>query len=265
MKKHLQLIKLTIMETIEYRGKIIIWFLAGSIAPLIALAIWLSSMGDQAYANGISKSYIITYYGLILICGQLFFPHVVRETERRIQDGSLNIFLTRPLTLPKYTITHESTWKVLETLFALPFLIIFFVAFKDYIVVEQTNSLLILLALALFTTGYLINLLYDFCIGSLAFWIFKTSSITRTSDLIFSLTSGRIIPLMFLPSFLQKIVNFLPFKYTLYLPINILMGQMTKEEILTSALIQLSWLIFMLMLRKFIWSKGIRKYEGVGI
>lgn len=265
MKKYLKVAKLTFIESTEYRGRIIIWLLAGIVSPLLSIALWTSSLSSGSEVDGYTRSDLITYYIIVLIAGQAFFPHIINEIERKIQEGNLNSYLIKPLTLPKYTIFHESAWKVLEFSFGIPVYLLLIIIFKDDLYIAQKNMLLLLYTLCAFGIGYLINFCIDYCVGSLAFWMFKTSSISRIYDLVFNFSAGRYIPLVMLPVFFTKTLKFLPFSYSFYFPINILMGKIEGQEIINSGLLQLFWLAVVGIITYLVWRKGLKKYEAVGI
>ena len=265
MKKYLSVAKLTFLETTENRGKAIIWLIAGMVSPLLTIALWLSAVKSGQSAQGFSRSDFVIYYFLVFIAGQVFCPHTTDEIERKIQEGTLNSYLLRPLTLIKFTFFHEGAWKIFETVISLPFLIGFLLIFKESFYIAQNNLFLLGYSFVSFCIGYFSLFCLDTSIGMLAFWMFKTSSIRRLYDLVINFANGRYIPLVFLPVFFAQIADFLPFKYTVYFPISIIMDKINFDEILRQGILQIIWLGILVFLMILVWKKGIKKYEGVGI
>jgi len=67
-----------------------------------------------------------------------------------------------------------------------------------------------------------------------------------------------------MPAWLQKICVVLPFKYAIYLPVKIFLGKMGISEALWGILLQVFWIMVFLLMGKYLWKFGIRKYQAYG-
>ena len=114
-----------------------------------------------------------------------------------------------------------------------------------------------LIAMALF-------FIIDIIIGLLSFWFDETTAIGETYGLLYSLFSGVFIPLTALPPAIRGLGHILPFRFTLSLPIEIFLNQLTSREIYIGLLLQLVWLLAAGGLCRILWLRGLKIYSASG-
>ena len=76
--------------------------------------------------------------------------------------------------------------------------------------------------------GFLINFYYSYIFGLLSFKITNMWGLTQIMNAISQLLSGALIPIVFFPSWMQEIFNFLPFSSMIYTPSMIYLGKLTN-------------------------------------
>jgi len=67
-----------------------------------------------------------------------------------------------------------------------------------------------------------------------------------------------------MPQIMQKIANFLPFKYFHYFPVKLYLGHLSSFEIAQGFLILGFWLVAAFCIYKTVWHFGTRRYSAVG-
>jgi ABC-2 type transport system permease protein len=70
--------------------------------------------------------------------------------------------------------------------------------------------------------------------------------------------SGALIPLAMLPGFLKGLANLLPFGQALYVPVGLLSGLIPLSAAPRAWLIQILWIVILLPLSRFIFSRAVR-------
>ena len=147
----------------------------------------------------------------------------------------------------------------------LPVIILILFIFKDNLYfVTDISSYLILIITALFAINILF--LIDMIIGFSEFWIlYSDASIRFVFNTIISFFAGTLIPLIFLPQYIQTIGDWLPFKYAGYFIINSFIGRLNYLEILAGIGIQFIWTTILIGVVTIIWRRGLKKYEAVGL
>ena len=81
---------------------------------------------------------------------------------------------------------------------------------------------------------------------------------------IIEFLSGSLIPLAFFPSWAQSFINFLPFAGIISIPNLILMGNFTLIQALKNILLQIIWMIIMILIAKFTFSKSCKHVISIG-
>ena len=81
---------------------------------------------------------------------------------------------------------------------------------------------------------------------------------------MFILLSGGIFPLEVFGERFVQVMNFMPFKYTVSFPINVLNGRAAPNEVLVGLLVQCIWIGLTLLLSRFLWQIGSKRYVAVG-
>lgn len=74
-----------------------------------------------------------------------------------------------------------------------------------------------------------------------------------------SVLAGQIVPIPIFPKFAQPIINALPFRYTLDLPIRIYTGNIAPNEAIWQILIQIVWIVAFVVFGKWFLNKRLNK------
>jgi ABC-2 type transport system permease protein len=97
-----------------------------------------------------------------------------------------------------------------------------------------------------------------------AFWTTRINAINQVYFVIFLFFSGRLAPLDLLPSFAQTLATLLPFRWMLSFPLELLLGLLSTQEILTGYAMQLGWTAVVVALMLLAWRSGVRQFSAVG-
>jgi len=104
----------------------------------------------------------------------------------------------------------------------------------------------------------------DFILGMIAFWIEDNFQLRRYRYLLESFTSGLLIPLVFMPTALVGIIGFLPFRFIISAPAEIITGQTILINTVAILAIQAAWVVITILAAIFIWHKGLQRYAPPG-
>jgi ABC-2 type transport system permease protein len=108
---------------------------------------------------------------------------------------------------------------------------------------------------------YVLSFLISFLQGLAAFW---TESGVPLVGQVRSLLCGAIVPLAFLPGWVQVAGDILPFKYTLYFPTVLILGKVTPAEYVKGTAISIAWIVILYVAIQLVWKRGIKRYEAYG-
>lgn len=107
--------------------------------------------------------------------------------------------------------------------------------------------------------GYGVLWSISFVVQMVSFWLINIWSIVTIKNAVIKVLSGSMIPLWFMPDWMQGVIRFTPFSFIYFMPVQIYLGQMSLPEILRSFLIQLFWIAVLFSGGMLLWKKGQKK------
>lgn len=264
MKKYWQLLKISLIENLAYRVRILLWFIIDISYVVIFPFVWLVIYGAQSSINGFHRADIVTYYIIIAVVNTMAASHIADDLKEEIMKGGLNTTLVRPVNYFLYKTTKELSYRVMYFMLISPLIVTLSLLFHKYLIFPQTLLGWLFFLISLITSFALSHAL-QFLVGFMAFWLGETSALEQVRITMEKVFSGEIAPLVFFPFLVQSVALFLPFKYLSYFPAQIYLNQIGTKEILINFAILSSWLLGLYTVIFLIWQKGLRQYDGSGI
>jgi ABC-2 type transport system permease protein len=188
---------------------------------------------------------------------------VAWQMGEEIRTGTLSMRLLRPVhPFTGYLATHLAALP-LRALVVTPVVVILFLTDARHVVIADPGRLALFgLSLAgawLLTFGTFI------VIGALAFFLEKSMALVEVYFGLFMLLSGYLIPLDLMPSWLGDTARWLPFRYMLGTPVELLIGRMPDVASAAEAVAaQWAWASAMMIAAVLVWRAGIRHFEAYG-
>jgi ABC-2 type transport system permease protein len=187
------------------------------------------------------------------------------EFAERIRSGNIVYELTRPVTMYPFWFVRQTANRIVP--FLLRGIPLFFFA-------AAVLPLVGLDGIALRLPGFNADLFLF--IGSLLLAVFLSSSFSMIMNLslfwtisgegvvyiapaFLMLLSGIIIPVPFFPEWIKPVINLLPFRGLIDIPIQIYLGQIDGQGIITHLLLQLSWIGLLLLAGHIILKKALKR------
>ena len=250
-------------EQWQYRANLIMYILYWLVSPIIYLAVWTSIAKTNGSVNGLTANDFITYYMILLIVDQLTSNIIIHIFAYKVQDGTLSGELIKPVhPMLTGTLVYDVAYKSLNMIVLTPIWIILALLFKPNFASVSISG--ILLSIPVILLGYMINFLLSGTITSLAFWTTRVYSIHEFYYASVLLFAGQFVPLQLMPQVIQNIAKYLPFQLFMYLPIQIIQGKMSTSDILEGYISGIIWLAVALLLFRWVWSEGVKRYSAVG-
>jgi ABC-2 type transport system permease protein len=245
-----------------YRAEIIIWILTGSV-PLIMLAVWIGKAQAAGGAVGdFTPARFAAYFLAAWVSQQLIVAWVSWELDFQIRQGALSPKLLRPI---------DVFWEhwfghVAERLVRMPFMIA--VVLAGLLLVPGTQLTPDVAHVAAYavciTLGWLVRFLIAYCIGLLSFWLDQATALDELYFVVAAFLTGAFAPLDLYPPAIRAAIEWTPFPYTIYYPVQVLNGSVSWAEIGRIALVQSAWVLALAGLRLALWRRGLRRYGAVG-
>jgi viologen exporter family transport system permease protein len=253
------LLRIGVAETVAYRAEFLVWILTTT-QPLIMMSLWTSVARDRSF-HGYTSDAFVAYYLSTLIVRQLTGNWVAWQMMEEIRLGTMAMRLLRPI--------HPFFAYVSSHLAAIPFRVVVALPLALILLLSSGASALshdpVQLAVLPVSIGlaWLLTFAILFAIGSLAFFMTQTMALANLYFGMYALLSGYLLPLDLMPK-VAAISAWLPFRYTLDVPVMIMTRSLTGEQLAGLVGRQLAWVAIMLVVALSVWRAGVRRFESVG-
>lgn len=255
IRKYIALLRMKYVEMLAYRLATIVWMTGAIVQPLITMAVWMNIDPSQSDA-------FLFYFMAVIFVERMTSAWDVWELDREIREGTFSNYILRPLHPIHWAVAENIVYKVLFLVILAP---VWAVAalFVPALRFDMTGgqALLFLMALLL---GAALRFLLSYTCGLLGFWITKVTAVYSLLEVISLFLSGRIAPLSLLPPVLQQWSVFLPFRYMVGFPIDIITGAVNRKEMLTGFLLASIWVMLFIIVLRWLWKAGLKKNQAVG-
>jgi ABC-2 type transport system permease protein len=254
------LLRIGVIESLAYRTELLVWVLTTTM-PLIMLALW-SAVARDGPVGRYGQAEFTAYFLAVFIVRQVTGSWVAWEMNLEIREGRISSRLLRPV--------HPLLTYGIEVLAALPL--------RAAIALPAAVAALwlvggeriprdpvVLLAWLLALVGaWSISYLANACIGCLAFF---ADSAIRVMDLwlvLFYVFGGYLIPVELFPPALATAARWLPFRYQLGLPVELITASHDRTAALELLAAQWSWVAMLGLAAAALWRVGLRRHGAFG-
>lgn len=248
-------------ETIAYRAEMIVWILTTTM-PLVMLSLW-TSVADEAPFRAYTQTDFIAYYLGALVVRNLTSNWVAWQIAEEIRLGTLSMRLLRPVhPFASFLATHLSALP-LRAAVVLPVVGVLFLTDARHVIIDDPGQIgLFVVSIA---GAWLLTFGVFLAIGSLSFFLEKSMSLVEVYFGLFMLMSGYIIPIELMPPWMKHIADWLPFRYMLGTPVEILIGKYHDTSAVAEAVArQWAWTASMLLIATLAWHRGVKRFEAYG-
>ncbi len=263
LKIYQRLWQVTWAEQWQYRANTLMYLLYWLVSPVVYLSVWTTIARSQGSVSGLTANDFVIYYMTLLIIDQLTSDITIYNFASKVQDGTLSNDLIRPIhPMLTTTLVNNMAFKVLTLLALLPVWgVLWFLFQPDFTGVTWQGILLVIPAVVL---GFLINFLLNAALTCVAFWTTRIWALHEFFMALGTLFSGQFVPLTLMPPLIQSIARFLPFQLTKYFLIELILGRLSPSDIVQGYLMGVFWLVVSLLLFRWAWRNGVKKFSAVG-
>ncbi len=265
MKKYLTVFGLAFQNEFVYRLNFILWQFRNVIRILLTFFLWNSVFSINKVAFGYTREQMLTYVFLVLVVYAFVTSAPSNDNiGGEIASGDLSNYLVKPISYMRYWLTRDWASKLLNVIFAVFETSLLFWWLRPQISFADSPLFIILGILMCILAA----LIYYFLTKSAVFVSFWTPE--STWGLMFvvlvllEILAGVIFPLDVLPVWASKLLQFTPFPYLVYLPIQILLGKFTLVQSLRLLLQAFLWVVGSWYVTTKIWKSGQKVYAASG-
>lgn len=269
IKHHFEVAKavalVTYKEWSAYRTHSMVSIFVGPVYFIVQYFIWSAVYGGQGTTlHGMELQQMLTYFGATALIGYLTMDFADWNLQMLIRTGKFLTFALRPVHHRFFAMSQKLGHRVLGFMFEfVPCFLIFQFVFKVNMIPKYIGWTILSIIFA-----FLMNFYVNYCIGMTAFWLVQSSGIRRVFQALSSVFSGALIPLVFFPEFMQKILFFLPFQYINYVPSMVFSGNYKLAGISMSipmiVMIQGFAVVIMLLFSEVLYRKSMQAFISAG-
>jgi ABC-2 type transport system permease protein len=254
--------KTALAVEMQYRVAMVIWLIGMVVEPVMYLVVWTTVARHQGgEVGGYTAGEFAAYYIALMVVNHATFTWIMWEYEYRVRDGTLSSLLLRPIHPIHGDIADNLAYKALTLLIVVPTAVVLAWLF-DADFNWQIWSLLLFVP-ALLLAGAL-RMVAEWTLAMAAFWTTRVAAINQIYFVAIFFFSGKIAPLSLFPDALQIIAYLLPFRWMVYFPVQLLLGQLTPREAWIGLAMQAAWIAASLVLLNIVWRAGVKRYSAVG-
>ena len=258
------LLRIGFSEAVAYRAEMLVWVFATTM-PLIMLMLWTTvaevapvvGQGGRQWGSGAFVAYFLS----VFIVRQLISAWAAWEINFEVRQGMLSMRLLRPMHPVLSYAMANLAYMPMRALVTLPVLAILLVTELSRMTTDWRVWLLWPLAML---GGWLITFFANVAIGSLSFFIDSSIKIMDVWLAAFFVFSGYLFPLDLFPPWLRTAAEWLPFRYQIALPVELMTGALDVHAALPLLAAQYGWAAAMIAISLLLWRSGIKRFQAFG-
>jgi len=254
--------KISFATQLQYRAELLIWLIGFILEPTVYLVVWTAvSNANGGSIDGFAPRDFAAYFIVTMMVNFMTFDWHMWEMEFRIREGQFSPLLLRPVHPIHADLAANITYKILTLGIMLPVAVVLCFVFDAPIHPDAATVGLFLAALLL---AFMMRSLVEWTLALAAFWTTRTLAINRIYFSLNLFLSGRMAPIALLPAPMQLAATYLPFRWAVSFPAQVLLGRVNASQALHGLLIQCGWIFASFVLLNIVWRVGVRRYAGVG-
>ncbi len=264
-KKYIKAFELGLQSSMEYRANFALSLISSVFPMIMQIFLWTAiffNSNDQKIL-GYDYVHMISYIIIASIINKLVSTGFEWDISEDIRNGGLNKFITRPIGYFSYRVFSFLGSKIMQLAIVSAILAIILTIINSNfsLGINPARILLFLLSILL---ALLLNTFLCILFSSAAFWMTENWAAFIFMNLLTQFASGGLFPIDILGKRFMRLLDFLPFKYIVYFPTNIINGKLQFEEIFIGIALQCAWIAATIALGKIFWKIGMKKYIAVG-
>jgi ABC-2 type transport system permease protein len=254
------LLRVGFAEAVAYRAELLVWILSTTM-PFVMLALW-SAVARDAPVGRFGQEQFVAYFLATFLVRQLTGSWVSWELNYEIRQGILAMRLLRPIhPLVTYAV-GALAYTPLRVAAILPVAVAgLWLVGPGPLPASPGGWAAVALALL---GGWLITFLAGFSIGSLAFYTESSLRVMEVWLAFFYVFSGYLVPVELFPAALRAAFDWLPFRYQIGLPVELLTSAHAPGAAWTLLARQWIFVAVLAGVALSTWRGGLRRFSAFG-
>lgn len=246
---YLALMKFNFKQQFTYRASLYMRILGSIIRVYIQVCIWQALLRA---GNTVEQTVeeLVTYTVVAFLINQITRNNTAQALASKVKDGSIAIDLIRPFPVKWYLFYQQLSENMFNLIFVgLPVTLISLVLWSMRI----AGVLDFLFGLISLVLAVLLTFSFQYAVGLLVFWLKDVTYTRMITGGIVELFSGSMIPLWFYPEAFRQVCLMLPFRFMVFEPISVFLGEYNITGCIRVIAIQFFWIVVLNIVGELIW------------
>lgn len=252
---------------LSYKGAFYLFMVISTFGSFVSYFLWSAIYGssDSGLLGGLSYEEMVAYIFMVYVTGSLVTISISEWVSEDVVKGAVAMQLIKPIDY-RLSLVVRAMGQMLHRFLAPGVFIWIGMEVYKYVAlgVPFTKPINILLYLCSCVMSFLIFVLFDFCVGMIAFFTNYIFGLLMVKEALLSFLTGQLIPLTFFPEPVQRVFDYLPFSSMVYTPIMIYLGKYSGNELVFVMLRQAVWVIILYGIGSLIWNRVVKRLVVLG-
>lgn len=215
--------------------------------------VWLAVLSAGADAGGLTASGIVTYAFVTGGISAALQPTWPTEIVDRIRSGDIVTDLYRPVDFQLWWLARDAGGCAFRLIArGIPPVVIGGLVFDLALPTRPGAWVPFVVSLSL---ALLVVFAWKLLVSLSGFWLLNPAGVLQLAGALFTFGSGSLLPLAFMPDWLEGTLRWLPFAAMLQLPLEVLLGRGIVDPLVRQVL----WAIVLLTLGRVVLRRAERK------
>ncbi len=254
------LLRVGVSEAVAYRAEMFVWVLSTTM-PFVSMALWTAVARYEPVGRYDAPDFV-RYFLAVFVVRQMTGAWAAWQINYEVRHGTLAMRLLRPIS-PLWSYAAENLGGMpLRALVVVPVLLFSFVQMGPGALPQTAWGWALFFPALL--GGWLISFLANVAIGATSLFIESSNRLMDVWFTLFMVCSGYLYPVELFPPTLREVLDWLPFRYQIALPAELLTNQHALGEALGLLARQWLWVGVLLAVAVGVWTRGLKRFAAFG-
>lgn len=257
-----ELTKRSFQRYMTYRAAAIAGLVTNLFFGLLRVAILLALYGERQEVEGYTVAGIITYTVLTQAVIAYLSMFGWYDLMNSVYSGDVGSDLLKPMSYFRFWLAQDLGRALVNFLLRGVAIMAIYALIFDLVYPQTAGQFLaVLISISL---SWLISFAWRFLINLAAFWTPNATGIGRFGYVLSWFFSGFLMPLRFLPDWVQTMANFTPFPHLLNTVVDVYLGILTGEALLLALLTQAVWAVGLVVIGQLVLRTAVKRLVILG-
>jgi ABC-2 type transport system permease protein len=245
-----------IVVSLQYRIMVFASAAASLLWILLLTRVWAAAYRDRPTVAGLTLESTVVYLTLANLQALVINSPLAHVMAGRVRTGEVVFDVSRPIGYPGQMLALQAGQSL--TQIAVMVVVLPVAGLLGGLSAPAGLSAALFYPVALLL-GWLLNALLALLIGLSAFWTVDNLGLATLFRFVAAFLAGASVPLTFFPGPLRALAEALPFRFIVYEPAAIYIGQLHGRAVLEGFGLALVWVVVLAGLIAVVWRRAYRK------